>query len=124
MKYSDIPLSGLFVKIIIVTEDSNRKELLMRTYDRIEQALENVNLEKDTVDRLIYLAWMMGREEATKEVSDKYKEILKGQHERAGECRYHNMAEDIVGFPGDYIYFADYSQDVTTELSTYYDTDL
>lgn len=96
----------------------------MNASERIFKAMSNVNLDEDTVDRLIYLAWMMGREEATKEVSDKYTEVLKGQHERAKNCRYHNLAENIIGFSGDYIYFADYSQDVTCELSTYYDTNL
>ena len=96
----------------------------MKASERIFKAMSNVNLSEDTVDRLIYLAWMMGREEATKEVSDKYTEVLKGQHERAKNCRYHNLAENIIGFSGDYIYFADYSQDVTCELSTYYDTNL
>lgn len=96
----------------------------MRAIDRILLGINNPELGEDSVNRLIYLAYMLGREEATKEVSDKYSAILKSQHKRAEQCRYHQMAEDIIGFRGDYIYFPDYSQDVSTELAPYYETNI
>lgn len=96
----------------------------MRAIDRILLGIKNPELGQDSVNRLIYLAYMLGREEATKEVSDKYSAILKSQHKRAEQCRYHQMAEGIIGFRGDHLDFPDYSQDVSTELAPYYETNI
>lgn len=73
---------------------------------------QQVDLETDSWEKLVYLAYYIGREEATKEVSDKYRAHLKAQTERANACRYHNMAVAILGNGKSYIYTSDYGQEM------------
>ena len=82
----------------------------MTVRERIKAALENYSADTDNLDKLVALAYLIGREEATKEISDKYSNLLKEQKERAKECRYHNMAAYIVG-EADYIYSPDYANE-------------
>lgn len=94
----------------------------MTAWEKINKVLEDernnrTNFLDGDINALIYLAYMMGREEAVKEVSDEYSAILSAQHKRAAGCRYHNMAEQIIGFKGTYIYHPEYSQDYTHELA-------
>lgn len=97
----------------------------MKASDRIRQALnKKIDLETGDLDTLLYLAWWMGYEAATKDVSDRYSQILRDQHARAARCRYRNMAESVIGFKGSYIYLWDYSQPVTKELALGIDTTL
>ena len=57
----------------------------------------NVKLSSDTLERLVTVAYYMGRETATREVSDLYMARICAQEERARECRYHNLAREIIG---------------------------
>ena len=73
---------------------------------------ENQN-EPASIEKMILIAYYIGRESATKEVSDKYSELIKEQRNRAENCRYHKMANEIIR-DKNYIFFCDYSQDTTT----------
>ena len=53
-------------------------------------------MDKDSIEKLVKIAYYMGREEAAREVSDKYSDHIAEQKQRASECRYHNMAAEIV----------------------------
>ena len=66
-----------------------------------------------SVEKMIYLAYYIGREQAVKEVSDMYTEHIKKQHVRADACRYKNMANMVVG-KETYLYHGDYGMPMTT----------
>ncbi len=91
--------------------------------ERTREAIANHDFSngQESIDALIAYAYYLGKCEATKEVSDKYADLLAEQHKKADECRYHRMANEIVG-DKDYIYTGDYDQWVkefsndTTEL--------
>ena len=65
------------------------------------------------IEKMIYMAYYMGREDATREISDRYNELLQEQRKRAQECRYHNLAAAIVG-DVEYIYSSDYGMEMTS----------
>ena len=89
----------------------------MTVKERIERALENREMESDSIDKIIALAYYMGREQAAKEVCDSAKAIFAGQRKRAAESRYHNFAMAIQGNI-DYIYHPDYAGDMTAEFGS------
>ena len=80
----------------------------MTIIDRIQAALHKVDYERDDIEKLIALAYYIGREEATHRVADAYTAHIAKQHERALASRYYRMAYEIVG-PEEYIYMSDYS---------------
>ena len=80
----------------------------MTIIDRIQAALHKVDYERDDIEKLIVLAYYIGREEATRRVADAYTAHIAKQHARALESRYYRMAYEIVG-PEEYIYMSDYS---------------
>ena len=80
--------------------------------ERVEQALNNLNCDVDDVNKVIALAYYMGRESATKEVSDDYTALIRAMRQRADECRYNRMAHGIIGTKN-YIYHGDYDQAMT-----------
>lgn len=84
----------------------------MTVLERVNECKDCRELEKDSIDKLICLAYYIGREQATRELSDKYRKLLKEQRKRAKECRYHNMAAEIIG-DTTYIYSPDYAMDMT-----------
>lgn len=84
----------------------------MKTMKRIQNAVKSADMEVDNVDKLISLAYYMGRESATKEVCNEAKKIFEEQHERASESRYYMMAQKVVGGQT-YIYHPDYAGDMT-----------
>lgn len=65
------------------------------------------------IEKMIYMAYYMGREDATREISDRYNALLREQRQRAQECRYHNLAAAIVG-DAEYIYSSDYAAGMTS----------
>ena len=65
------------------------------------------------IEKMIYMAYYMGREDATREISDRYNALLREQRQRAQECRYHNLAAAIVG-DVEYIYSSDYAKEMTS----------
>lgn len=76
---------------------------------------QNVDLDKDSFEKAIKIAYMMGRESAAKEVSGRYNDHIAEQRERAKACRYSHMAEKIVG-EETYIYSPDYAGEFTAEF--------
>lgn len=85
----------------------------MTVKERVLKALENREMEVDSIDKIIALAYYMGREQTAKEVCDSAKQILSEQQKRAMESRYHNMAMAIQGNVA-YIYHPDYAGDMTS----------
>ena len=84
----------------------------MTVIQRIKQAVNNLDCETDNIDKIIALAYMIGKEKATREVSNAYNKLLAEQRERAEKCRYHNMASEIIG-DKKYIYFPSYSGEMS-----------
>lgn len=86
----------------------------MKIKERIEKALSNLGNfgNEDSIDKLIAVAYYMGREQASKEICDKVSDIFAEQKDRAEKSRYHNMAMNIQGNI-DAIYSSDYAQDMT-----------
>lgn len=66
-----------------------------------------------TVEKMIAMAYYMGREMATREISDQYNALIAAQRERANACRYSKMANAIIG-DQDYIYSDDYRGEMTS----------
>lgn len=67
------------------------------------------DMESDNLDRLISFAYYMGREEATRQISDQYNALIQQMRARANACRYPHMANRIIG-DRDFIYSNDYGQ--------------
>lgn len=72
---------------------------------------------KASMEKMIYLAYYIGREEAVNEVSDMYTEHIARQRERANACRYKHMANTIVGTET-HLYHPDYSMSMTTTFGS------
>ena len=93
------------------SEDIYLEVKTLRT--RVKEAVDNPkDMEGDSLDKLLAIAYYMGREEATREVSDKYNAHLAAQHERAEACRYYKMAAAIVG-PEKFLYCPDYAGEMS-----------
>ncbi|MFR6690684.1 hypothetical protein [Hominenteromicrobium mulieris] len=94
------------------------EEIKMTNYMNYIKNIINTEIEmdKDSIEKLVKIAYYMGREEAAREVSDKYNDHIAEQKQRASECRYHNMAAEIVG-DEDYIYSSDYAGDFTNTFA-------
>ncbi len=88
----------------------------MTINERIRQLIHStIDMSSDTaasIEKMIYVAYYMGREDATRKVSDEYAALIQEQHKRANECRYSRMANAVVG-DKDYIYCADYAQEIS-----------
>lgn len=86
---------------------------LLTVRDRIKEAVyADKDMEQDSLNKLLALAYYMGREEATKEVSDQYNAVLAEQRKRAEACRYYNMATKIIGNVKA-VYSSDYAGEMT-----------
>lgn len=83
----------------------------MKAKDRIKQIVNNrdtdMSEDSDTWEKLVKLAYWMGRESATKETSDKYVKLIAMQNERAKKTRFIHLARQIIG-DQEYIYCPDY----------------
>ncbi len=86
----------------------------MTIIERIKAAESRINTEfqnggdllaedNDNIEKLIYLAYRFGREDATREISDQYNALIDDMRKRANACRYRHMANDVIG-EHDYIY--------------------
>lgn len=75
--------------------------------------LNAYSMEVDDARKLVAIAYYMGRESATKEISDKYNALIKSMRRRAKNCRYKNMAQEVIGDTS-YIYSPDYAGDMTS----------
>lgn len=108
-KYVDINAEQ-FLGWTFGSEDICLEVKTVRT--RVKEAIDNYDTEGDSLNKLLALAYYMGREEATREVSDKYNAHLAAQHERAEACRYYKMAAAIVG-PEKFLYCPDYAGEMS-----------
>lgn len=83
----------------------------MTTKERIMQIVNNIHtdMEADTMEKLICVAYWIGRESATKETSDKYVKLIAMQNERAKKTRFIHLARQIIG-DQEYIYCPDYDE--------------
>lgn len=87
----------------------------MTIQERINGIINNgVDCETDSLEKLVYLAYYIGREDACREVSTLYRKHLLEQNARAEGHRYHKMVEKILGNGKGYIYHSDYAQDMKT----------
>lgn len=84
----------------------------MTVKERVLEAIHNWDCERDNVDKIIALAYYMGRESAAKEVCDKAYTIFDNQRKTAENSRYHNLAMKVQGNVT-YIYHPDYSNTMT-----------
>lgn len=92
------------------TQESTPEEPAeMTIIERIKKAVDNLDCETDNIDKLIALAYYIGREDATREISDQYNAVLAEQRERADNSRYHKLAHEIIGDIR-YIYSGDYAK--------------
>ena len=76
---------------------------------------QDIDMDKDSVEKLVFMAYMMGREKADREVSDLYNSHLAEQRKRAEACRYNHMAEKVIGAET-YLYTPDYAGEFTAEF--------
>ena len=86
----------------------------MTILERIKIARESNEAwkDKDTLNKLIALAYEIGRESAAKEISDDYTELIADMRKRADACRYPYMANAIIGV-NNYIQHYLYDGDTT-----------
>ena len=70
------------------------------------------NQNPATIEKMILMAYEIGREDATKDVSDQYTAMLSEIRDRADKCRYYRMAGQVVG-DQKYIQTTDYAGRVT-----------
>lgn len=86
----------------------------MTILERIKTAVDSKEAygDKDTINKLIALAYEIGRESATKEVSDDYNTLIASMRKRADACRYLHMANNIIG-KANYIHHTAYAGDIT-----------
>lgn len=87
----------------------------MTVEERILKAIANADCEVDSIDKIISLAYYMGRESAAKEVCDKAHDIFKQQRQAANNCRYHNLAREMQGNIT-HLYHPDYSGTMMDEF--------
>ena len=76
-----------------------------------------LDLEADITNKLIYIAYYIGREAAARELADSYNALIAEMRQRAAECRYHRMANEIRG-DKNYIYSPDYAGDMTATFGS------
>ena len=84
----------------------------MTVLEKIKACVDNFDCETDNVDKLIALAYYIGKEKATKDISDQYNALLREQRERANACRYKHLAHSVIG-DKQFIYSPDYAGDMT-----------
>ena len=95
--------------------------MAMTLIDRVRHSMEwdeekrnyRNDMSSDSIDRLIAFAYYMGREEATRQISDRYNALIQDMRGRANACRYSHMANKIIG-DRDYLYSGDYGQPFTS----------
>lgn len=95
--------------------------------NRILSAINNtnwdtINDQPADLDALLALAYEMGREDATRAVSDDYTAMIAAMRKRANASRCWRAANKIIG-DADHLYHSDYRGD-TTALADSVTTDL
>lgn len=71
----------------------------MKTIKQVVDVITNnrIDLESDSLEKIIYLAYQFGLEKGATGAAGKYKAVLRDQIDRASKCRYHKMAMQIQG---------------------------
>lgn len=103
------------VEETVETKEEPAAETYGEEIDRIVKTEDVLNGDDET-EKLIAMAFAMGMEKATKQISDQYTALLAGQRERAEGCRYYNMVNKVLGDVNP-IYSPDYRGDVTKEFA-------
>lgn len=85
----------------------------MSVYNKVMYAVKHYDLNRDDLLRLIALAYMIGREQATVSVTDRFIKLAYDQMLRAFSCRYYKMALRVVGYEVYDIRRGDYWQKVS-----------
>lgn len=90
----------------------------MNIKQKIKQIVATVTYDGEAVDtqrnKLIALAYYIGREEGVKRICDKHAAKIAAMRVKARSCRYHNMSHAVIDAGGqDIIYDADYAGDMT-----------
>ena len=93
-------------EIFLKAEPDTRMSVLDAITADVQRDLQN----PDIAD-LLWLAYQIGREDGVREMSDKYRDLIRRMRDRADHCRYHKMAHDVIG-DKDYIYHPDYAGDM------------
>ena len=84
----------------------------MTVKDKILSIVDEFDCEVDDWNKLVGMAYYIGKEQGVKEISDKYTALLAEQRKRADGCRYNKMAHKVIG-DVKHIYHPDYSGDMT-----------
>jgi len=91
----------------------------MTILERVKSIVSSdIDLSEDkpaTIEKMIYAAYYIGREESARRLSDMYNAHIEEQRKRAQACRYHRLAETIIGEER-YLYSPDYRGDATELL--------
>lgn len=89
----------------------------MTIAERIKNIMADApDLESDSLEKLVYLAYMMGRETGVQETAHLYSAHMQEQSQRAQACRYYKMAQKLLDNGNGYIYQADYRGDFGREF--------
>ena len=83
----------------------------MTVKEKILSIVDKFDCEVDDWNKLVGMAYYIGKEQGVKEISDKYTALLAEQRKRADKCRYNKMAHKVIG-DVKYIYHPDYSGDM------------
>ena len=88
----------------------------MTIKDVVRDILRNTdNLECDTLRKVVYVAYYLGREKSAREICDDASTLIAGMADRAKSCRYRHMAESVIG-DRRVIYSPDYAGDIGGEF--------
>jgi hypothetical protein len=87
----------------------------MKRAERIMEALRSHHMKDDSIESLLATAYWMGREAEAKILGDKMSKHIASQRKRAKDCRYHKMAESVVGTE-QFIYSPNYEPLMTNEF--------
>lgn len=97
------------------TNTANKTTVLERIMSAVNAQHD---METDSIDKLIVMAYYIGREQAAKDVSDMYSAHMAEQSARAAASRYHKMAAAILDNGDGYIYSGDYAGDMTATFGS------
>lgn len=84
----------------------------MTITERVDEILKkNIDMDVDSFEKLVLMAYYIGLERGATEVLDKHNKLAEKQRETAEKCRYHKMAQNIVG--DTFIYDTNFRKDMT-----------
>ncbi|NCB43589.1 MAG: hypothetical protein EOM59_13365 [Clostridia bacterium] len=90
----------------------------MTILEKVRSLVKNgCDMESDNLEKLVYMAYYIGREAAAKETDNRYVKKISDMRERANACKYHKMANKIIG-DGNFIYNPDFGGDMTSTFAS------